>query len=183
MFKNISISLICRIICLVTFFLVIIFIDNLYVLGILAFVNFILIGFGNNLLICIMVILNIIGFMIGYITESFLLLRILLIIDYSYYYLKDSMYKEKVKIMNNKDILYDKIFKRNENKLRKIKEGEIVDKEIIKDKTDNDFREYANRGLIKSLSIKKGISMQEVFYVLLHLFLLFVSIIIGSCVI
>lgn len=183
MFKNYNISLICRIICLLTFVLVIIFIDNLYVLGILACIIFILVRLDNNIIISIIMILNFIGFMAGYVNGSFLLLRILLIISYSYYFLKDNIYKEKVKIIDNKDMLYDKILKRNENKIKSIMKGEIVDQEIIKDKSDYDFMEYQHKGFEKKYSINKDISMQEVFYVLVHLFLLFISIIIGSCVI
>ncbi len=183
MFKNNNISLICRIICLLTFVSVILFVDNLYVLGILAIIVFLLVRLDNNIFISILMVLNFIGFMVGYTCKYYILIRLLLVISYSYYYLKDNVKYKKIEIFSNYDIIYDKLFKRNQKKLKNIKEGEVIDKDIIKNKTEYDLEEFKNRGFVKTYQKNNNISMQEIFYVLFHLFLLFISIIIGSCVI
>ena len=183
MFKDIKVSLICRIICLLTFIIVIFGIENLYVLGMLAIIVFFLVRLNYNFFISFLMLFNFIGFIIGYYNHSYILFRILLIISYSYYFLNNYVFKENIKIISNKDVIYDKIFKRNEKKLMNIKKGDLIDNKIVKDKTEKDFEVYQNKGFVRTYTLKNRISMQEVFYVLFHLFLLFISIIIGSCVI
>ncbi len=105
----------------------------------------------------------------------------LIIICYYYY-----IYRYDTSFVKNtsKDINYDKIFKRNENNIRKIlKKGEVIDKEIIKEKTDGDYEIFKRDYFNNFIEIKKHISMKEILYVIFNLSFLFLSIIIGSCVI
>lgn len=177
MFRNTNISLICRIICLLTFIMVILLVDNLYSLAILTIVIFI-IGINKSVSLIILLILHIIGFMIGYFYSSYVLFRLLLVISYCYYFLKDFSFRKKNITYSN---IYDNLFKKNKDKLLNIsKEGDLIDK-IVKDKTDYEYQILKDKIVFSDRN--KVISMQEIFYVCVHMAFLFLSIVIGSCVI
>ena len=183
MFKNIYISLICRIICLLTFIIVIMFIDNIYTLAILTIFVFFMIGFNKGIFFIVLFILHIIGFMIGYFYNSYILFRLLLIISCSYYFINNYYYNERIISNTDNNDIYDKLYKKNKNKLLNIyKEGELIDK-IVKDKTDSDYELLKDKIIEKNNKKNNIITVQEILYVFTHFAFLFLSIIIGSCVI
>lgn len=182
MFNNKEIKIIDRLVCLLTFILVILFIDNLYTLIILGLFIFSLVKFDDHFKRLFLIIFMLIGVILGYFYYNFILLRISLIIGFIVYFFYDYQKNGKCEIIYHNDDIYDKIYKRNEKKYNKIKKGELIDKEIIKDKTISDYNELKNN-INFSFSSLKSISSLEISYVTLHLLFLFVSIILGSCVI
>ena len=172
MFNNYQIKFISKIICLLTFISVIIFINNLYTLGLIAIFIFIFLKIINYRVV-ILIILNIIGFIIGYISNNLILLIVVLVITCCYYYLEnDSLVSD-----DKNDIIYQKLYQKNQKKISKIlKEGEVIDKEMIKEKTDNDYEIVKNNFIYSN---HKSFSMNDLYYVLIHLSCLFISIIIG----
>lgn len=184
MYQKNNVDYIFRLICLITFSVIIILTDNIYTLAILSIFVFFFINVLKNFFVSIILLINFIGFIVGYATGSLILFKISLMIIYIYYFLYN--YETDLKDEQKNQDIYKKIFVRNENKIsQKFKKGEVIDKEIIKDKSDSDYNDisFNYQFRFKNNNKKKNIAIFDVWYVVFHLTFLFISIMIGSCVI
>ena len=166
-----------RYVCLLPFLVVIILSNNIItyiLLGIMLFI-------GNmkkdNILFLIMIIITFICFFIN----NLLLIKIVLMIDFLLYFIIDN----KKQIDNNFDSLYYK----NKEKISNIlKKGEIDDKIMneVYIKTKNDIKMKQETSLLrfkKNKYYNQKDNLNNILYVSFHLIILFMSILIGSCVI
>ena len=173
-----------RVICLIAFGIVIIFSNNIATYFLLGL--FLLFGClkKEKLNIFILIIITIIAFLIN----NFFLIKIILIIDYAFYFMGDNYIKKDVS-KKSTDKYYDTIYNSNKKKITNVLEKGDIDSKIIKeieDKTKVDLEKKKENLLLRyhqdKVYIKKNNS-DIIYYVAFHLIILFLSILIGSCAI
>ncbi len=159
MFKKDQIDLIYRVICLVAFIMVILFDNSLITLIGLEFVFFLLTYKEEKAFYVALYLFSFIFSCLGYVAANYGLIKFILIIDYIVYYLNIP----SLNILVKKTIDYYA----NNKKERDIKEEseEISENEYYRFKTNN--------------NLKRHLSLQETFYITIHLILLFISILVG----
>lgn len=164
MFKKESIDLIYRLICLITFLFVILFVNSIITLTLLLLLFLLLTKKENDFTFLCFSFLSFIFFVIAFMTDNYFLFKLMIIIGYTYYFLVipslGSIIQNSVdKIVGNtKKIVQEEI----EN------EGEVSETELIR---------FKNLG--KKQVNKKGFDLNSTIYLTVHLGLLFISILVG----
>ena len=126
MFQNNRISIILRIVCLVTFIIVILFNKSIITLSLLTIFFYSFTRNENDSLLFWWNIITIISFIISYITGHLYLLKIVLTIGLSYYFLVIN--HQDIEESNKKVFVIDKYFYRfKNNTLRK----DVIDMNLI----------------------------------------------------
>lgn len=126
MFQNNRISIILRIVCLVTFIIVILFNKSIITLSLLTIFFYSFTRNENDSLLFWWNIITIISFIISYITGHLYLLKIVLTIGLSYYFLVIN--HQDIEESNKKVFVIDKYFYRfKNNTLRK----DVIDINLI----------------------------------------------------
>ena len=124
MFQNSRINLILRIVCLIMFILVILFNHSFITLSLLTIFFYAFTRNEKDLLILWWDIITIITFLFSYFTNNFVLLKIVLILGLSYYFL---FVPYRNKVSKNK-LVIDKYFLRFKNN----KKGkDIIDMNLV----------------------------------------------------
>lgn len=149
MFKNDSISFIYRLLCLLTFIFVIIFVESYITLIMLGIFFFILTFKNYSLKDVSLSLLSFFVLLLGYFFNNYLFLRLILIVDYVFYYLDVSM-------LNN----------RNKKEERKVKESKIG---------ENAYYRFNN----KKKLLQSKITSMETLYLVVHFIILLFSIMVG----
>ena len=178
MLKN-NIDFISKMVCLVTYIIVIIFLNSLLSFIILGLYFLFLVIKNKDLVLSGFMLLMIVALIISYFTNTNWLIKIALLFSYGYYfiytptiikkdYLEDNNYQLKLKEKRLKDL---------------DKKGVIIDKNIINSinekssldasrKVHNDYLRFTK----KKYSINNSFYM---YYVTVHLFVLLISIMLG----
>ncbi len=156
-----KINIIYRLICLFTFLFVIIFVNNISTVFILFIIIFLLNIRSNDYKSSILLLLTFLIFIICYYFKKYDIFRIMVIVNYSYYFIN---YEKEDKEYKN--------IKKGE-KIDKIEESKEERKEILNvKKQENKLIRFGN-------NINYYNSDHTIFYIFIHLFLLFISIVIG----
>ena len=150
MLQNKSISIIYRIICLITFVIVILKLDNFIALALLTIAFYVFTRNESDSTLSLWHFITIIIFLISFFTNNYLILKIVLIIDLCYYFL--SIPNIDVSNREKKTVIMDKYF---------IRFGSIK----------KERKDIVNNNLLCTI------------YVTAHLFILFIIIMVSSCVI
>lgn len=162
-----------RDICLLSFAVVIIFSNNLATYIILGIMYLLFNLKKEKMHIYLLIVMTILIFIIN----NTMLIKIMLSIDYVLYFL---LIEEKRK----KDFYFDTIYEENNKEITNLLgKGEIDNKikNVIYHKTINDIKKKKDNQLLRfdnNYDIKTNC-----YYVIMHLIILFLSILIGSCVI
>ena len=158
MYRKEKIDLIYRIVCLLTFFFVIIFVQNSLTLVLLVLFLIFLLKTENDLVAAILYLLTFLLSMLSYVLDYFIILKMILIIDYGYYFVKK--YDESIL----KKYLKNSQEKINNERKDTIKEEELFRFEELKTVQRNNENAY--------------ITM----YLAFHLIFLFLIVLVSSCV-
>ena len=113
MLQNNRIHILCRIICLITFVLVILHVNSFITLSLLTIAFYLFTRNDINKVLSIWHIITIIVFIVSYLTSSYWILKIVLIIDLGYYFLNNTIFDNDV--IKKTNIVFDKYFIRFKN--------------------------------------------------------------------
>ena len=172
MFKKNCVDLIYRVICLATFVFVILFSKSIVTLSALTVFFFFITKSDNDFLFIFFYLLSMLFFAVAYFVDNYVLLKIIAIIEYSYYFLN---LPRVDKLINDKVNLYlDKCLNIQEEK-KVEKKGEAVVKENNESEIDY-MRFKASR---KTKKAEKKSDLIPTLYLAIHFFILLVSIAIG----
>lgn len=149
MYEKNNVKFIYRIICLVTFIVALLSLNNYVTSIMLLIIFFIIIHRFSNYFFSFLAIISFVLFIISFILNNYSLLNFLVIIDYSYYFLS---------ISNSYEMDIDD------------EEIDLTDDELIR------FREERK-------DVRKGLDIVNTKYLTFHLGILFLTIVVGSCVI
>ena len=152
MYQKNEVDLVYRFICTITFLVTIFFLNNYITTIVLLIFFFLCIHHFGNYFFSFLAILSFIFLIICYIIKNYSLLNILVIIDYSCYFLSDS---------------------KNEY------EEEIDDDDENIKLTEDELIRFKKEGMIA----KDYFNIKNTSYLTIHLGLLFLAILVGSCVI
>ena len=121
MLQNRKVHILCRIICLITFVLVTVHVNSFITLSLLTIAFYLFTRNDNDKVLLLWYVITIIVFLISYLTSSYWILKIVLIIDLGYYFLNkpSQLFDNFVVVKNN--IVFNKYFIRFKevNKKRK----------------------------------------------------------------
>ena len=166
-------------ICLLSFVTVIMFSNNIVTYIILG-IMFALINLRKqNMTLYISLIITLIVLLVN----NLLLIKIILCIDYILYFI---LFEEKE--IKKKDVYFESVYKDNQKKISSILEKGEIDSKIKNDiynKTVSDVRKKNENKLLRFNSSDYSYydTRPNYYYVIFHLIILFLSILIGSCVI
>ncbi len=120
MFQNSKINIIYRLICLLSFVFVIVKVNSFITLSLLTIAFYLFTKSHNNLLLFWLHVITFIVYIISFITNNYIILRIILIIGLSYYFLFTN-YEVRGMISSGKKVSVDKYFIRfKEHNNRKV---------------------------------------------------------------
>lgn len=202
MFKEENIELYCKLFCFIIFLIVIIFLSNIYSLLILFAYFFLVSRKVESNIVLFFYMLTLLGITLGFINEILWLLKLALVIDFSYYFVgcfkknkRSSLFEKNVKeyvsndlVMNNDD--KDKIFSiDNEFKKGKLlKEEEVL---LIKSHLEEKEKDkLMEREILKYLRFSKFKSVSKSYkwkfklddingmYIICHLVILILAIVV-----
>lgn len=160
MFEKEKIDLIYRVICLLTFMFVTLLVKNIITLAILILFFYFSIKKENDLVYFFLSILTFLSFAVGYVADNYTLLKLMLMIDYIYYFLS----------IPSVNALINSMLSRKKEESADLK-GEIIEEELFRFKN------------IKNKKKKRELNLSGTIYLTFHLGILFLSIVVGSCVI
>lgn len=160
MFEKEKIDLIYRVICLLTFMFVTLLVKNIITLAILILFFYFSIKKENDLVYFFLSILTFLSFAVGYVADNYTLLKLMLMIDYIYYFLS----------IPSVNALINSMLSRKKEESADLK-GEISEEELFRFKN------------IKNKKKKRELNLSGTIYLTFHLGILFLSIVVGSCVI
>lgn len=160
MFEKEKIDLIYRVICLLTFMFVTLLVKNIITLAILILFFYFSIKKENDLVYFFLSILTFLSFAVGYVADNYTLLKLMLMIDYIYYFLS----------IPSVNALINSMLSRKKEKSTDL-ENEMSEEELFRFKN------------IKNKKKKRELNLSGTIYLTFHLGILFLSIVVGSCVI
>lgn len=160
MFEKEKIDLIYRVICLLTFMFVTLLVKNIITLAILILFFYFSIKKENDLVYFFLSILTFLSFAVGYVADNYTLLKLMLMIDYIYYFLS----------IPSVNALINSMLSRKKEESADL-ENEMSEEELFRFKN------------IKNKKKKRELNLSGTIYLTFHLGILFLSIVVGSCVI
>ena len=160
MFEKEKIDLIYRVICLLTFMFVTLLVKNIITLAILILFFYFSIKKENDLVYFFLSILTFLSFAVGYVADNYTLLKLMLMIDYIYYFLS----------IPSVNALINSMLSRKKEESADLK-SEMSEEELFRFKN------------IKNKKKKRELNLSGTIYLTFHLGILFLSIVVGSCVI
>ncbi len=163
MFEKKNIDLIYRIICLIVFFIVILFDRSLITLFVLALFFLLVTKNDNSFSFLFLYIFTFIMFCISYISNGYFLFKLSIIIDYCYYFLNIPSVKMIVDKIVNKIINNNVSFRSDEEE---------------QNESDNDYLRFKKSCKLNKKIINKA-DFGTTLYVTVHFVILFISIMVG----
>ena len=162
MFQKRKIDLLYRLICLLTFTIVIIFIRSFITLALLVLIFYVFTKNDGRFLSVFLYIVTFLAFVVSYYANNFDLLKFVVILDFIYYFLDIPTLEEMI------DDMYTP----------KEKNEEVKEKPVKSSLINNDSYYVRFSGVPKKKKSKKG-NFAITVYLTLHLVLLFVAIMVG----
>lgn len=165
MFNKMNVDIIYRLICLIVFSVVVLFVNSPITLGLLVLFFFLTTKNNNDFTFIILYIISFFFFAISYMSNNYSLMKLGIIIDYVFYFLN---------VPNVKELLtngVDKIIDKYVNKKDAIEDN----LEVEESEDDLHYMRFSNN---KEKERKKN-DLVTVFYITVHFAVLFLSIMVG----